>query len=449
MPRANTSPVTLQLPSTERVKRQRTAPVNPPEAAPQRSRARRRTGGRPAVTQFGQAVALTDTGLTRSNNEDAVLTCPGLLILSDGMGGHDAGEVASSTAVLAVADRAEEIVDIAARCVASEVVSYLETICQDAAHAVEEEGRRLGKQIGCTLVIAVAGPDGVFVAHVGDSRAYLLRAGRLTQLTTDHSLYEMLRKKGVSHENASRNQHAPKLIQALGFGPVDPDVALVPLGSEDTLLLCTDGLHDFVEQQVVVSALENTNLSEAAQDLVDAANDAGGHDNTSVVIARVRARESSSQIGRRLAWLRSIPLFAEVSEVDLTNVVPYMRTIRFRAGDVLAREGEEGHTAIMLLEGRVEIRKGDVRLTDVGPGGNFGEMALTRPWTRSATVAAVEGGLAFSLSRESFQDLCRARPDIGILIHAALASSISDRLADLTERLTVIQRAAQGHFGRR
>ena len=399
--------------------------------------------------EFEQAAALSDVGRSRDNNEDAVLELPGLLILSDGMGGHEAGEVASAAAILSVADRADEIVSTANEYIATDVVSYLEEICQDAALAVEEEGRRLGKQIGCTLVIAVRGPDGVFIAHVGDSRAYLMRDDRLIKLTTDHNLYEMMRKKGYSHEKAMKNQHAPKLVQALGFGPVDADVALVPIGREDTLLLCTDGLHDFVDEEVIVKGLRARDVTNAAQALIDSANAAGGHDNVSAVVARVRTKESSSRIGRRLQWLRTIPLFAGVSEVDLSNVVPYMRTVRFREGDVLFAEGDEGNTAIMLLEGRVEIRKGDVKLTEVGPGGNFGEMALTQPWQRSATVAAVESGLAFSLSRANFEELCRARPDIGIHIHSALSGSIAERLADLTERLSMVQQAAQGQLNRK
>lgn len=397
---------------------------------------------------FQQAAALSDVGRSRTNNEDAVLELPGLLILSDGMGGHDAGEVASATAIASVASRAEEIVDVAHNYVASEVVTYLEDICQEAAAAVEEEGRRLGKQIGCTLVMAVRSPEGVFVAHVGDSRAYLLQGDNLMQLTTDHNLYQTLRAKGLPHERAAAHPAAAKLVQGLGFGPVDADVALVTMGRDDTLLLCSDGLHDVVTNVELINGLQCADVTDAAASLIEFANERGGPDNVSAVVARVSAKVSSKRVERRLDRLRQIPLFAGLNEAQLRNMVPFMHTVRFRAGDLLLEEGDEGHTCIILLEGTTEIWRGDIKLTEVGAGGHFGEMALTQPWIRSATVAAIEDGLAFSLSRDQYQELCRARPDIGIHISAALARTLANRLADLTERLELVTKAAQGDLNR-
>lgn len=248
-----------------------------------------------------RSCVLTDVGVIRDHNEDAALADPegDFFIVADGMGGHAAGEVASNMAVEAVRQALEESrEDVArfARAPSDEgrrtLVSVLENAVRAAHQAVYERGtKESDKQgMGTTLdVVLVAGSE-AFVAHVGDSRTYLLRDGRAAQITTDHTVAEVLVIEGkLSVEEAQISPLRTILVNAIGVAPdVGVEMAHVRLRKGDRVLLCSDGLHDyFPHEQEVSEHLGKENLEDALAEMVNLAKTRGGHDNITGVALEV------------------------------------------------------------------------------------------------------------------------------------------------------------------
>lgn len=252
------------------------------------------------------AIGRSDKGRIRPHNEDAHLVEPGhgLFAVADGMGGHAAGEVASRLAIEAVRDMLSTGADGGG----DEGVDAL------LRRAIQEANRRIAETIrnkpeyygmGTTLVIGLVEQDRLWIAHVGDSRAYLLRDGSMKLLTSDHSLVNELVRLGIlSREKAASDPRRNVVTRALGSGAsVVPDVSQEVLLPGDVLLLCSDGLNTMVPDPAIESALASggQDLEATSAALVDAANEAGGEDNVTVVLVgpaaqddEAAARESSS-----------------------------------------------------------------------------------------------------------------------------------------------------------
>lgn len=238
-----------------------------------------------------EVVARTDTGRQRDHNEDSVLvdsTPEGrLLAVADGMGGHNAGEVASATALDAFAATAEETVGERATAAA------LEAAVERADAAVREKARadpdREG--MGTTLVGALVDGGRATVVNVGDSRAYAVTDAAVEQVTVDHSLVRELVEAGeITEAEAEVHPRRNVISQALGVSEtVDPDSYAREFGHGETLLLCSDGLTEEVPELTIGSVVGGTEaLDEAADRLVSIANENGGSDNISVVLCRRR-----------------------------------------------------------------------------------------------------------------------------------------------------------------
>jgi serine/threonine protein phosphatase PrpC len=226
-----------------------------------------------------RAVGVTDVGRVRDHNEDGFMVDDslGLVALADGMGGHRAGEVASAAALdaLRIAFGAGSRIDDAVA--AANDIVYEQSLANDTLRGM-----------GTTLTAAAFGVDGtLLLGHVGDSRAYLLRDDSLERVTTDHSLVEELIEAGeITREEAETDSRRSMITRAIGLEPgVLVDLETVELREGDRLLLCSDGLTDMVREQEVAELLRSEHdPAAAAQRLVDAANDAGGVDNITVVV---------------------------------------------------------------------------------------------------------------------------------------------------------------------
>jgi len=235
--------------------------------------------------------ARTDIGRMRRTNEDriAVDAARGVLVVADGMGGHDGGEIASTLAVEAALAHLERA---AAPPVGSQA---LQRILEDAVGAAHEavrarNGNATGAaEMGTTLTIAQIAPQALSYAHAGDSRLYLLRRyGRLRQLTRDDTQARRLAEQGVAEDEITDRDRS-SLLQAIGLaGPLQPQSGSSVLALGDTVILCSDGLSDLVSDEEIAGTVRrfDTDLDGAAQALVDAANAAGGRDNISVIVAR-------------------------------------------------------------------------------------------------------------------------------------------------------------------
>jgi serine/threonine protein phosphatase PrpC len=234
----------------------------------------------------------TDVGRVRTNNEDSSgqtwLPDGSLfIIVADGMGGHEAGEVASGLAVQV----AEEGVG---REPQGDPRDRLYNALLEANESILEEGRRSGKAgMGTTAVCALIRGEEVTVALVGDSRCYHIRSGNLVWRTVDHTRVQMLVDQGeITEEESRTHPEAGMLTRALGHGrmadgrPLVPDVIAEPLHllPEDTLIFCSDGLHDLIEDWEIGREVAGRSAQEAAEALVNLACDRGGHDNVTVAV---------------------------------------------------------------------------------------------------------------------------------------------------------------------
>ena len=238
----------------------------------------------------------TDTGRARNNNEDSVAIddATALLVLADGMGGYNAGEVASGMATSFVkAELGRWLAEASDTATDSEVRRAMD-ICVDNANRAIFNAANSNPQyagMGTTLVVGVFRDSRLLMGHVGDSRAYRLRASRLVQITHDHSLLQEQIDSGlITPEQAAFSANKNLVTRAVGVeDTVLLETHLHDVLPGDTYLLCSDGLSDMLDDESIAQLLQaNESLSEAANALVEAANDAGGKDNISVILARVR-----------------------------------------------------------------------------------------------------------------------------------------------------------------
>jgi PPM family protein phosphatase len=234
--------------------------------------------------------AKSDVGRVREGNEDSYLVDESLFVVADGMGGHLAGDVASSTAV--------EVIASSSKSADAGNPDSLAVLLRDANKAIYEKAkaddRLRGMGTTCTLLM-IQDTKG-HVAHVGDSRAYLLRDGELSQLTEDHSLVGRMVKEGrLSAEEAESHPQRSIITRALGVdSDVEVDLLSLDLREQDRILLCSDGLTSMVENERIREILERTSDPQrAANDLVALANDAGGEDNITVVLVDVSSSSSA------------------------------------------------------------------------------------------------------------------------------------------------------------
>jgi protein phosphatase len=222
---------------------------------------------------------LTDVGREREHNEDSFLVRSPLFVVADGMGGAEAGEVASQTAI----ETFEQAADLPGTLGAT--VEAANARIHEMATA--ESGRQ---GMGCTVTAAFADSGKLFVAHVGDSRLYRMRGDSFEQLTDDHSLVGGLVRLGqLTEEEAENHPQKSVILRAVGVEPtVEVDVIEQDLEAGDVYLACSDGLSGMVRTPVLAETLRMFgSLDEAAEMLIELANAAGGRDNITAVLFRI------------------------------------------------------------------------------------------------------------------------------------------------------------------
>src|SRR5436189_1453319 len=309
----------------------------PGRALPDRRGVRRRTargavrdgdqrGRHPALsarmdlTQTLEIASCTDPGMVRSHNEDSVAAdaANGLVVLADGMGGYNAGEVASGMATTVIVTEMQQVLasarpyhvdprpsqETAGRQVREQVLKANSSIYQAAQSQPQYAG------MGTTLVVTLFYDNRVLVAHLGDSRLYLLRDGKFRQVTRDHSLLQEQIDSGlITPEQAKNAQHKNLVTKALGIDPsVEPEIDEYPTKPGDIYLLCEDGLAYMVEDEDIGLTLQalGGNLKLCAQQLVQMANDNGGRENVSVILVRVLREYAAARgvMAKVFAWLK-------------------------------------------------------------------------------------------------------------------------------------------------
>jgi protein phosphatase len=272
------------------------------------------------LSQALEIASCTDAGIVRSHNEDSIAAdaAHGLVVLADGMGGYNAGEVASGMATTVITTELQHLLDetppyriepatgkpYADKLLRDQIAKANTSIYQAAQSQPQYSG------MGTTLVVAMFYDNKATIAHIGDSRAYRLRGERFEQLTRDHSLLQEQIDSGmITPEQAKFSQNKNLVTRALGIDPtVEPEVEVYDTMVGDIYVLCSDGLNDMVSDEDIGMTLQTlgANLRLAAQQLVQMANDSGGRDNVSVILVRVVKDYAAPRgwMSRFFGWLK-------------------------------------------------------------------------------------------------------------------------------------------------
>ncbi|WP_409994722.1 Stp1/IreP family PP2C-type Ser/Thr phosphatase [Denitratisoma sp. DHT3] len=263
------------------------------------------------LTSCLEIACRSEPGMVRAGNEDSIMANPilGLAVLADGMGGHNAGEVASGMAVAALGNGLEHALANGSghpaavhRIIQEQIAGANTSIFQVARSQPQYAG------MGTTLVMALFHDNKMTVAHIGDSRLYRCRGDDFRQITRDHSLLqEQIDSGAITAEEARYSQNKNLVTRALGVAPaVEPEIRDYDVEPGDVYLLCSDGLNDMVEDDEIAMTLQMlaANLELCATQLVQMANDNGGRDNVSVIVIKVKQAFPAPQGGlaRLIAW---------------------------------------------------------------------------------------------------------------------------------------------------
>lgn len=405
------------------------------------------------------AVGKTDVGQKRDHNEDCILLDPALnlFIVCDGMGGHAAGEVASQHAVRTVqrviGENKAIVEEFGRRHDVGEVrertVQLLETAvnqaCSEIYGMATADSGKAG--MGTTLVMMMVVNGKGLMAHVGDSRLYMVRQGQIHQLTEDHSYTaEMIKRGKLTREQARQSPYANVITRAVGIQKnVQVDTLLFDIIPGDTFLLCSDGLHGYTEDpNDLAESLSDHEVEKVPQKLVDLANGRGGKDNISAVVLRAIAdpedklleEQRATEVNLKLDTLKKIPLFRYLTYQELVKVlnITYLET--YDAGAQIIKEGDSGEELYIVLAGRVVVSRGAQEIVELHPGVHFGEMALVDQSPRSATVTAKDPTRLLVVQRRSFYTLIRKEPVLAVKLLWSFVQVLSRRLRETNEQLS-------------
>lgn len=391
--------------------------------------------------------ARTDTGRVRSTNEDHFLVDRRLrlYVVCDGLGGHQGGEIASSIAVNAVRDallRKKEVLEGYDFGVAHHdegaVLALLREAVREANARIYERAQHSPSQrgMGTTLSLLVIARDRGFVAHVGDTRIYRLRAGQLRQVTVDHSLLTELRRDmnmTPRQIEALDPRLKNQITRAVGVhDSVEVDAFEVELQPGDRFLLCSDGLHGLIEDAEIAVELGHQDLVEAAVHLIDRANAAGGRDNITAIVVQLEpppAAESPRRIWPLFEAVRAALLFQGLSDLELTRVLDGANVVGLAASDVLVREAAAMPGLFIVVEGELQVLRQAEVIAVLRQGDYFSEDALFLERQSGTTIIANgEGARVVVVDRRHFEELQRTAPTIALKLALSVGRSLARKV---------------------
>jgi hypothetical protein len=301
--------------------------------------------------------------------------------------------------------------------------------------------------MGTTLTALLTLDNLGVMAHVGDSRLYLMRSGSLHQLSDDHTIAaELIRRGNLPRDTAQNLSVGKALSRAVGVQPnVEVDSLVFDVLPEDVFLLCTDGLTRYLNGMEELQSLlaEPTDVERVPAQLIGLANERGGRDNTSVLAVRAQAGAAWSEADQahrtevilKLQTLRHVSLFQPLTLKELVNVMNRLSSKTQEAGAIIIREGDPGDGLYVILEGSVAVTRGGSEIALLGAGTHFGEMALLNDRPRSATVSARTRVRLMKMDRAGFHELLTHHAPLAIKLLWTFAQVLSVRLEDASEHI--------------
>ncbi len=402
-----------------------------------------------------KAVGLTDVGRKRNHNEDFFVMKEdlGLYVVCDGMGGHAAGEVASemtaNVVVKVIQKNYTHVIDFMAepnKANRERVKRLLETAIQRACKKVFETSEKdSSKQgMGTTCVVCLMVEDGAFVAHVGDSRCYLYRQNETHQITEDHSLVNEYVKQGVmSKEDAQEHPQANLITRAVGLQPtVQVDTLYSETMDGDVILLCSDGLSEYLREKDITKLITSHALSDLPKISVDLANDRGGKDNITSVLIQTgdpEAEAASDSISKKVEMLKKIPLFKNFNFQEITKILEVIEVHRFGSGELIIEEDSLGEEMYIILSGHVEVTKEKAKIAELKPGSFFGEMSLIDKTPRSATIRSIDDTKMMVIHKRPLFAVLKKESRVAMKLFWALLQTMSKRLRVTGEEIVSLK----------
>ena len=406
--------------------------------------------------------AATDVGRQRSHNEDNFLIDKKLrlFLVADGMGGHAAGEVASSIAVHEIRDAVNNKRELLDRYRVDhpgvqpyEILQVLEHAVQAACSAVhtraQTEADKRGMGTTATVLLVAGAGDHLrgFIAHVGDSRCYLARQNQCHVLTEDHSLMNELVRRGKLNreqiESSPYKQYKNAVTRAVGvYGSVEVDTFDFDILPGDRLLLCSDGMYAYIDEDELPKQLAEGEVKEVPKKLVDLANAGGGHDNITAVVIRV-GETASTELGPRttdialkLDVLKGMQMFRYLSYKELVRVSNISEMVELAADKPVFAAGQPGDAMYVVMSGTVRLHKGDTKVADMTRGNHFGEMALVDRSVRSLSATATEATRLLVIHRKDFYEIIKREPASAVKMLWAFVQVLGTRLRKTTNDLS-------------
>ncbi len=413
--------------------------------------------------------AATDVGLERDHNEDNFLIDKKLrlFVVCDGMGGHAAGEVASSITVHQIRDAVYQHRDLIDRFVQDdsevqelEILQLLERAIQDACATVynraqaEPEKRGMGTTASVLLIAGEPSNLRGFIAHVGDSRIYLTRQDQCHQLTEDHSLMNELIRRGKVKEEEFENSPYKKfknaVTRAVGvYASVEVDTFDFDILPGDSFLLCSDGMYVYFTDPELPGLLTTGDVKDVPTALIERANAGGGHDNITNVVVRVLGTPETSGespgksraefFSLKLEVLKGMQLFRYLSYKELVGVMNNTETREYLAGAPIISEGDVGEAMFVVLTGSVRLHQGSAYVATLEKGQHFGEMALIDRTVRSLSATAEDTCRLLVIGRKEFYSIIKKQPELSVKLLWSFVQVLAGRLRKTTADLGALR----------
>ncbi|MBT4837604.1 MAG: Stp1/IreP family PP2C-type Ser/Thr phosphatase [Methylococcales bacterium] len=395
--------------------------------------------------------ALTDIGKKRKNNEDDYLCNAdiGLFVVADGVGGRAHGEIASAMTIEAFEDSQEKVkkytkqfIENPGRQTRDKMLNIIDDICQLASSNVYEMAeQKQYKGMTTTVVLTIIAGGYAFIAHVGDSRVYVLRDDKLHQLTEDHSMVnELVRSGQMTREQASQGPYRNVIVRAVGMQPnIKTDVAVLELIAGDRLVLCSDGLSDPLPSNDIAKITSKGEPRVAVENLIQAALDAGGPDNVTAIVIEPVLETKNNDAMARVKAMQEFFLFKGLPFNVLVRVSRMVSEMPVETGQVIVEQGSLGQCMYVVVKGTYLVEHNNVALSTFGEGDHFGELSLVDNQPRSASVIAKEEGSLICIDRQALDKFCQREPELGCTIVWKLSETIASRLRSSNVRLTNLE----------
>jgi serine/threonine protein phosphatase PrpC len=359
------------------------------------------------------------------------------------MGGHAAGEVASRTAVEAAARYIQERRSVVERfqegdAEPSELTRTVKDAVLEACAAIHKlaTSKPGHAGMGSTLTLLLVAGAKAVMAHVGDTRLYLCRNGKIHQLSTDHTMAAELARSGAIRPDEVRDhQLAHVLTRVVGTqASVQVDVLLMDVLPGDRFLLCSDGLSDKVESlEWLAREIAGDDLESVAEELIRASNEAGGQDNITAVIVRADVEDAErpmaivfgENIEVKLSALRSVFLFEGLTLAQLTRILNACHVEEYEAGEGAIHAGESCERLMTVVNGSFRLEQNGREILRLRPGDHVGETTLLNARPCRATLRAAQVSRLLVLESEVFLEIIKGRPWLGVSLLERLARRLS------------------------